>query len=155
MESRKDLKKMFPHLLKELEGSENKVKIDSVRKNPEEAELMAEAEVAMPEEEVEVQDGTVEAVELEEAPVEAADAAEAESAPEQDKFRHYNPTVVDFLRRCDTDSQAEEIIAYMCKKGELTEDHASQLRTQIKKAGLRSFGPKKQTDYYFKESGFC
>jgi hypothetical protein len=27
-----------------------------------------------------------------------------------DKFRNYNPTVVDFIRRCDTEAQAEAII---------------------------------------------
>ena len=35
---KKSLKKMFPHLYKELETGDAKVSIDAVRKNPEEAE---------------------------------------------------------------------------------------------------------------------
>ena len=72
-----------------------------------------------------------------------------------DAFRHYNPTVVDFIRRCDTQQQAEEIICYLLKRGEITAEEATELRTQINKEGLRSLGPKKEEGYYFKESGLC
>jgi hypothetical protein len=123
MEDKKALKKMFPNLIKELEGDENKVTIDSVRKDPEAAE-------------------------------EAVEGIE-ETLPEPDKFRHYNPSVVDFLRRCDTEKQAEEIITYMQKRGELTKEKACELRTQLKKEGVRSFGPKKEENYYFKQGGIC
>jgi hypothetical protein len=37
-----------------------------------------------------------------------------------DKLRHFYPSAVDFIRRCDTEAQAEEIIAYLQKKGEIT-----------------------------------
>ena len=156
MESKKDIKKMFPHLFKELEGSENKVKINSIRKDPQEAE----AEVATANENY----PDVVAEPECESEAEAADTEIELEIPQQktnktptppDKFRNYNPTIVDFLRRCDNSEQAEEIIAYLCKKGELTENQARQLRAQIKKDGIRSFGPKKQTDYYFKETGLC
>ncbi len=70
-----------------------------------------------------------------------------------DKFRHYNPTVIDFVRRCDTEVQAESIIGYMEKRGEIDKEQASQLRQQLRKEGLRSFGPRKEDDYYFKQSG--
>ena len=73
----------------------------------------------------------------------------------QDKFRSYDPTVVDFIRRCDTEEQAEEIIAYVEKKGEVTKEHAAKLRKQLKKKGVRSFGPKKEDNYYFKQGGLC
>ena len=75
--------------------------------------------------------------------------------PVRDKFRSYDPTVVDFIRRCDTEEQAEEIIAYVEKKGEVTSERAAMLRKQLKKKGLRSFGPKKEDNYYFKQGGFC
>jgi len=152
LESKKDIKKMFPHLYKELEGSENKVKIDSVRETPQEAEAEVDTDQTSPETDAahELDDAGDTELELE---VPQRKTNEAPSKP--DKFRNYTPTVVDFLRRCDTYEQAEEIIAYMCKKGELTEDHACQLRIQLKKDGVRSFGPKKETDYYFKESGLC
>lgn len=67
-----------------------------------------------------------------------------------DKFRRYDPTVVDFIRRCDTEEQAEEIITYVEKKGEVTKEYAAKLRKQLKKKGVRSFGPKKEDNYYFK-----
>ena len=72
-----------------------------------------------------------------------------------DKFRHYNPTVVDFIRRCDTETEAEAIIAYLEKRGELTKEYAEELRKQLKKEGVRSFGPKKEENYYFKQGGLC
>ena len=72
-----------------------------------------------------------------------------------DKFRNYNPTVVDFIRRCDTEAQAEAIIAYLEKRGELTKEYAEQLRKQLKKEGVRSFGSKKEENYYFKQGGLC
>ena len=72
-----------------------------------------------------------------------------------DKFRNYDPTVVDFIRRCDTEEQAEEIIAYLEKKGEVTKEHAAKLRKQLKRKGVRSFGSKKEENYYVKQGGLC
>src|ERR1035437_10024736 len=118
---KKSLKKMFPHLYNELETGEVKVPINAVRKNPLEAE-----EAAM-------------GVECE--------CEEEESAPcteTPDKLRHFSPSAVDFIRRCDTEAQAEEIISYLQKKGEITKDNAKQMRCQLKQKGVRSFGPKKE-----------
>jgi hypothetical protein len=72
-----------------------------------------------------------------------------------DKFRNYDPTVVDFIRRCDTEEQAKTIIAYMEKRGELTKEYAAKLRKQLKLKGVRSFGSKKNENYYFKQGGLC
>ena len=72
-----------------------------------------------------------------------------------DRFRNYDPTVVDFIRRCDTEDQAEEIIAFMEKRGELTKDYAVKLRKQLKQKGVRSFGSKKEENHYFKQGGLC
>jgi hypothetical protein len=80
---------------------------------------------------------------------------EVAEKPLPDKFRHYDPTAVDFIRRCDTEAQAEAIIAYLEKRGELTEECAAKLRKQLKKEGVRSFGPKKEEGYYFKQDGLC
>lgn len=74
---------------------------------------------------------------------------------DSDKFHNYNPTVVDFIRRCDTEKQAKEIIAYVEKKGEITKENAAKLRNQLEKEGVRSFGPKKEDNYYFKKGGLC
>ncbi len=65
-------------------------------------------------------------------------------------FTDYNPDAIDFIRRCDTEAQAEEIIAYMEKKDEVTKQYAANLRKQLKEKGVRSFGSKKETDYYLK-----
>jgi hypothetical protein len=127
---KKSLKKMFPHLYKELETGDVKVPINAVRKNPQEAE---------------------EAVECEECEEEEEEFASCTEMP--DKLRHFNPCAVDFIRRCDTEAQAEEIIAYLQKKGEITQEYAEELRCQLKREGVRSFGPKKEENYYFREGG--
>ena len=83
---KKSLKKMFPHLYNELETGEVKVPINAVRKN---AEAIENAE---------------------------CEEDEFEPTVPPDKLRHFNPTAVDFIRRCDTNLQAEEIISYLEKK---------------------------------------
>jgi hypothetical protein len=120
---KKSLKKMFPNLYNELETGETKVPINAVRKNPE--------------------------------PIENAEceADEFEPTVPLDKLRHFNPTAVDFIRRCDTNAQAEEIITYLEKKGEITKEYAVGLRNKLKRDGVRCFGPKKEEYYYFKEGG--
>lgn len=82
------------------------------------------------------------------------DADETEKAVRQ-KFRNYDPTVVDFIRRCDNEAQAEAIIKYLEKRGELTKEYAAELRNQLKREGVRSFGSKKEENYYFKQDGLC
>jgi len=127
------MKKMFPHLFNELEIGEVKVPINGIRKNP----VEAEAEVA---EECDCDECT-----------EVGEVTECTETP--DKMRHFNPQAVDFLRRCDTEAQAEEIIIYLHKKGEINAEYAEQLRCQLKKEGVRAFGPKKEENHYFREGG--
>lgn len=67
------------------------------------------------------------------------------------KFAGYVPDVIDFLRRCDNEQQAEEIIQYLKKRGEINPQYAQRLRKQLKEKGVRSFGPKKEEDYYLKQ----
>jgi hypothetical protein len=126
---KKSLKKMFPHLYKELETSENKVSIDAVRKNPLEAENATEEDECDETEELEP------------------------STETPDKLRHFNPSIIDFIRRCENETQAEEIISYMQKKGEITREYAQELRCKLKRDGVRCFGPKKEEYYYFREGG--
>jgi hypothetical protein len=131
---KKDIRKMFPHLLEELESGEVKVPINGIRKNAAEAE----GEVA-------------EECGCDERAEETDEVSECTETP--DRLRHFNPQAVDFLRRCDTEAQAEEIIAYLQKKGEITAEYAQQLRCQLKKDGVRAFGPKKEENHYFREGG--
>ncbi len=65
-------------------------------------------------------------------------------------FDNYNPTVVDFIRRCGSEKEAQEIIDYMERGGEIGRGEASQMRSQLRSKGLRSFGAKKEYGYYLK-----
>jgi hypothetical protein len=128
---KESLKKMFPNLYKELEAGDAKISIDALRKNPEEAEA-----------------------DLAECAEQKAEELESEiDTTTPDKLRHFNPSAQDFIRRCDTEAQAEEIINYLEKKGEITKKSARELRCKLKNEGLRSFGPKKEENHYFREGG--
>jgi hypothetical protein len=67
------------------------------------------------------------------------------------RFSGYNPTVIDFIRRYDTAEQAEEIISFIERRGEITPEYAEELRQRIRKEGLRSLGPKKSLNFYEEE----
>ena len=67
------------------------------------------------------------------------------------KFCGYSPDVVDFIRRCDNAKQAEEIIQYLEKREEINSEYARKLRKRLREEGVRSFGPKKEDDYYSKQ----
>jgi hypothetical protein len=110
---KKNFKKMFPNLAKELETGENNVTVDSVRTDNQTAEKVS-----------------------------------------SQRFVNYVPDVIDFIRRCDSEEQAEEIIAYLEKRGEVKGSYAEKLRKQLKEKGVRSFGLKKEKDYYLKHGEF-
>lgn len=136
---KESIKKMFPNLYKELEEGEAKVSIDAVRKNGQDEEN---------------EDSEGSATDAEIAEVEGdLEASEPKSKCTPDKLRHFNPSAVDFIRRCDTEVQAEEIIAYLQKKGEITTQCANELRRQLNRDGVRSFGTKKEENHYFREGG--
>lgn len=60
----------------------------------------------------------------------------------------YEPTAIDFMRLCDTERQALEIIDFLESRGELTPEYARKLRHQLTRFGLRSFGPKRNPGCY-------
>jgi hypothetical protein len=74
------------------------------------------------------------------------------SRQEAEKAAHslhgYEPTAVDFIRRCDTQEQAFEIIDFLETNGSIESAYAKRLREQLASQGLRSFGPKKKPGYY-------
>jgi len=76
-----------------------------------------------------------------------SDAGVAERAYAK-RFDNYIPDAVDYIRRCDSEKQAEEIVDYLERRSEITSEYAHRLRKQLKAKGVRSFGPKKQDDYY-------
>ncbi len=71
---------------------------------------------------------------------------------EAEKVAHYvqgyEPTVIDYIRRCDTDEQALEIINFLETRGELKPAYAKRLRSQLVRLGVRSFGSKKDSGWY-------
>ena len=67
------------------------------------------------------------------------------------KWEGYIPGIVDFLRRCDTDEQGYEIIEYLEKRGEITQDRALELKKQLREKGIRSFGSRKREGYYTRD----
>ena len=83
-------------------------------------------------------------------PIEAfrADEEEGEREAEPVDFSGYEPTVIDFLRRCETDEEALEIINWMESRGEITPEIAKELRITLAKKGVRAFGPKKEWGWY-------
>jgi hypothetical protein len=67
------------------------------------------------------------------------------------KWAGYTPDIVDFLRRCDTDEQGEEIIEYHEKKGEITQDRVFEMKEQLREKGIRSFGSRKREGFYTRD----
>ena len=103
-------KKKYPNIAKELEKSDNKVKISSVK----------------------------------------IDEEINNTTKQNTHYRGHNPSVIDFIRRCNNTAEAEEIISYLENRGEISEEYAGEIRKQLKNKGIRSFGSKKQNDYYFR-----
>ena len=67
-------------------------------------------------------------------------------------FRGYNPSVIDFIRRCNKVEEVESIISYLEKRGEISEEYNREIREQIKERGIRSLGSKKRENYYFRKN---
>jgi len=67
------------------------------------------------------------------------------------KFGTFMPDAIDFIRRCDNEKQAKEIIDYLERRGEINTEYARRLRKQLKEKGVRSFGTKKEEGYYLKQ----
>ena len=70
----------------------------------------------------------------------------------KEDLRGYDPTIIDFIRRCTTSEEVNSIINYLEKRGEISKKYAKNIRDQIKNKGIRSFGPKKKDNYYFEKS---
>jgi hypothetical protein len=83
-------------------------------------------------------------------PIEAfrTDEERGEMEAETRDFSGYEPTVIDFLRRCETDEEALEIINWMEERGEITHEMAKELRITLVKKGVRAFGSKKEWGWY-------
>ena len=48
-------------------------------------------------------------------------------------FTRYEPDVIDFIRRCDTERQAGEIVTYLENRGEIKKPYAQRLRKHLER----------------------
>lgn len=64
------------------------------------------------------------------------------------RWEGYEPNAIDYIRRCETEERAKEIIDYLESRDELTPEEAEKLRTQLEEKGLRSFGRRKTAGFY-------
>ncbi|MCS7126617.1 MAG: DUF2095 domain-containing protein [Aigarchaeota archaeon] len=76
---------------------------------------------------------------------------EGEAVAEKSRLEPSMPTPIDYLRRCEDDREALEVIDYLEKRNEITVEEATKLRNQVKEYGVRSFGSKKEWGYYSKK----
>lgn len=76
---------------------------------------------------------------------------EVEPPKPKRKFAGYDPSIIDFIRRCTNETQALEIIEYMKNREEITLEEAEMLCKQLEEEGLQSFGKRKTPGYYERE----
>jgi len=69
-----------------------------------------------------------------------------------DPYRNYEPSTIDFIRRAQTDKEAEEIIRFAQEQGNISPEEADKLLDQLNKEGVRSFGPIKTSGHYFRKA---
>lgn len=60
--------------------------------------------------------------------------------PSAGSLNPYSPEVISYLRRARTNEEATEIIAYLRKRGEISQKDADSITKQIEQNGVRSFG---------------
>lgn len=63
----------------------------------------------------------------------------------------FTPGPIDYLRRCSNDDDALEVIKYLEERGEIDSKLSQELREQVMKMGVRSFGPLKEEGYYLRK----
>ncbi|MHA2031875.1 MAG: DUF2095 family protein [Candidatus Kariarchaeaceae archaeon] len=69
-----------------------------------------------------------------------------------DLFRNFEPSTIDFIRRAQSDKEAEEIIRFTQQQGNISPEEAVKLLDQLSKEGVRSFGPIKTPGHYFRKA---
>lgn len=58
------------------------------------------------------------------------------------------PNVLDYIRLCEDEDEAIEIIDYMEDEEKIDSEYATKIKTQLVKQGLRSFGSKRKPGEY-------
>ncbi|MFX1285220.1 MAG: DUF2095 family protein [Promethearchaeota archaeon] len=70
----------------------------------------------------------------------------------QDPFSNYEPNIYDFLARARTNEEGKEIIDFLAKQGQISPETAINLTKRLQTLGIRSFGPIRSSDYYYRKS---
>lgn len=118
-----ELKTFLPHLLEEIKGKEESVKIDGVDYEVEQSETGSQKE----------SEGKVSNLE---------------------ELR--DPKAMDFIRRCSTKEEAREILEYLLKREEISEDKATSIKKELKKENgledlIKESGGFKKPGYYMRK----
>jgi hypothetical protein len=77
-------------------------------------------------------------------------SAKGQNSNRTKEYANYQPNVIDFIRRCDNEIQAQEIVDFLERREEITHEYADELRRELAAKGVRNFGKKKERDYYLK-----
>jgi hypothetical protein len=118
-----EIKNFLPHLLKEIKGKKESVKIDAVDYEVERSESKDQ---------------------------------ESGEKEEHDLEELRDPKAMDFIRRCSTKEEAMEILDYLLKREEISEEKAKSIKKEIKKEnGLKDLieksGGFKSPGYYMRK----
>jgi hypothetical protein len=70
----------------------------------------------------------------------------------RDPWRNYLPSPEDFIARARNQKEAEEIIDYLERIGEISREKASELREKLMKGGIEAFGERRTPGYYFRKA---
>jgi hypothetical protein len=118
-----ELKTFLPHLLEEIKGREESVKIDGVDYEVEQSEAESQKE-------------------------------SGRKPSNLEELR--NPKAIDFIRRCSTRKEAREILDYLLKREEISEEKASSIKKKLKKENgleelIEKSGGFKKPGYYMRK----
>ena len=67
-----------------------------------------------------------------------------------DDLKPNDPNCESFIQRCSNVEDAFEIINFLEKREEISEENAQNYRVRLKKKGLKDFGPHRASGYYEK-----
>jgi len=72
------------------------------------------------------------------------------SRKSDEEFQVGMPDAVDYIRRCKSVQEAEEVKNFLERTNQISRTKADELREQLYSQGLESFGPRKEFGYYTK-----
>jgi hypothetical protein len=71
---------------------------------------------------------------------------------DQGPFSRYDPDVFDFLSRAKTDKEGLKVIDFLKKQNQISLNTAKELKDKITTEGIRSFGPLRSVNYYYRKA---